>query len=329
LKEQVVGVVGLGPVGTILAAYLAKAGVRVYAVETVETRAEQVGRDGLHLRGFTELDERATECFTSIADLGRVADLTAVFICTKTWAIRSVMTELVKVRWPGEMRIVAFMNGIGPEDAFGEYVDKTKVCRGVINYAGNLNPDGTVTMNWFHPPNLLGPATERTPTWAPAMEDLLTSSGLTTVHVSHLEMKKAAFYKTVLNSALNALCAAHGLTMAQAMRLKHTRGKARVLLQEGLTVAGLVGYHYGEDTLDRCIAYLEAGGEHYPSMWFDLKSKRPTEIEYINGKIVKIARMFRHCDVDLNMYFTSAIITQEIKNGTRAEEDVPDYLINH
>ena len=55
MKEQVVGVVGLGPVGTILAAYLAKAGVRVYAVETVETRAEQVGRDGLHLRGFTEL----------------------------------------------------------------------------------------------------------------------------------------------------------------------------------------------------------------------------------------------------------------------------------
>jgi ketopantoate reductase len=199
----------------------------------------------------------------------------------------------------------------------------------VINYAGNLNPDGTVTMNWFHPPNLLGPATERIPTWAPSMEALLTSSGLTTVHVSHHEMKKAAFYKTVLNSALNALCAAHGLTMAQAMRLKHTRGKARVLLQEGLTVAGLVGYHYGEDTLDRCIEYLEAGGEHYPSMWFDLKSKRPTEIEYINGKIVKIARMFRHCDVDLNMYFTSAIITQEIKNGTRAEEDVPEYLINH
>ena len=75
--------------------------------------------------------------------------------------------------------------------------------------------------------------------------------------------------------------------------------------------------------------YLEGGGEHYPSMWFDLKARRPTEIEYINGKIVKIARMFRHCDVDLNMYFTSAIITQEIKNGTRAEEDVPDYLINH
>ena len=35
------------------------------------------------------------------------------------------------------MRIVAFMNGIGPEDAVGEYIGKERVCRGVVNYAGN------------------------------------------------------------------------------------------------------------------------------------------------------------------------------------------------
>jgi 2-dehydropantoate 2-reductase len=141
-------------------------------------------------------------------------------------------------------------------------------------------------------------------------------------------MKKAAFLKTVLNSALNALCAAHGLTMADAMRLKHTRSNARKLLREGLTVAGLVGYNYGEDALDRCLGYLEAGGKHYPSMWFDLKNKRPTEIEYINGKIVKIGRMFNDVDVDLNLFFTSAIVTQEIKNKSRSEDDIPEYLIS-
>jgi ketopantoate reductase len=90
----------------------------------------------------------------------------------------------------------------------------------------------------------------------------------------------------------------------------------------------LVGYNFGEDALDRCMDYLERGGEHYPSMWFDLKDRRPTEIDYINGKIVKIGRMFKNVDVDLNMFFTSAIITQEIKNGTRDENDIPDYLLH-
>jgi 2-dehydropantoate 2-reductase len=141
-------------------------------------------------------------------------------------------------------------------------------------------------------------------------------------------MKKAAFFKTVLNSALNALCAAHGLTMERAMHLKHTRSTARVLLREGLTVAGLVGYNYGEDALDRCMDYLEGGGNHHPSMWFDLKNRRPTEIEYINGKIVKIGRMFQGVDVGHNAFFTSAIVTQEIRNGTRDDEDIPEYLID-
>jgi len=326
--KQVVGIIGLGPIGTILGAYLAKSGVRVYGVETTAGRLEQVKKGGFRVRGFVEIEEQPLGCYGSLGELAQVKDLSAIFLCTKTWAIRNVMTELVKHEWPPEMRIVACMNGIGPEDAIGEYISKERVCRAVINFAGNVHEDGYANMNWFHPPNLIGPATERITSWSPLLEQILNGAGLTTVHVPHHQMKKQAFYKTILNAALNALCAAHGLTMAHAMRLKHTRRTARVLMREGLTVAGLVGYNYGEDTLDRCMAYLDAGGEHYPSMWFDLRNQRPTEIEYINGKIVKIGRMFNDVDVSLNAFFTSAIITQEIRNGNRAEDDIPDYLVN-
>ena len=37
--------------------------------------------------------------------------------------------------------------------------------------------------------------------------------------------------------------------------------------------------------------------------------------------------MFKDVDVDLNAFFTSAIVTQEIRNGTRDEDDIPEYLI--
>jgi 2-dehydropantoate 2-reductase len=328
LTNQKVGVIGLGPVGTILAAYLAKGGATVYGAEANQERADQVNRDGLRVIGYAELNERAESCFTRIAELAEVKGLDAVFLCTKTWALRGVMEEFDRHRWPENMRIAAFMNGIGPEDTVGEYVPKDRIFRGVVNYGCNLTEDGAANMNWFHPPMLLGPAIDRETAWAGTMEDILSEAGLTTVRVTHYEMKKEAFFKTILNSALNALCAAHGLTMSEAMRLKHTRHFARMLLREGLIVAGLVGYTYGEDALDRCISYLESGGEHYPSMWFDLKNRRPTEIEFINGKIVKIGRMFRGVPVDLNLFFTSAIVTQEIRNGTRDEDDIPDFLFD-
>ncbi len=327
MRQHEVGIVGLGPVGSILGAYLVRSGVAVYGAELVEERAKQVNRDGFQISGFAELHEKPRHCFTAIEDLASIRGLTALFLCTKTWALPAVLEKLSSVDWPEGLRIVAAMNGIGPEDMIGERFPKKRVCRAVINYAGNQKPDGHTMMNWFHPPNLLGPATDRPPECMSEIAEILTRAGLTTVSVSHLEMKKAAFFKTILNSALNALCAAHGLTMAQAMRLRHTRRTARVLLREGLAVAALVGYNYGEDALDRCIEYLEGGGDHYPSMWFDLKARRPTEIEFINGKIVKIGLMFQGIDVGHNRFFTSAIVTQEITNGSRGEDDIPDYLI--
>ena len=328
MKRNAVGIVGFGPVGSILGAYLVRSGMKVYGVELAETRAEQVNRDGLLIRGFAELQEKPERCFSSLAELSEVEDLSVVFICTKTWALPDLMPVFADLQWPEDMRVVAAMNGVGPEDLVGDHISKDRVCRGVINYAGNQGPDGWTAMNWFHPPNLLGPASERAPELMNEVAEMLTVTGLTTLSVSHYEMKKAAFFKTVLNSALNALCAAHGLTMERAMHLKHTRSTARVLLREGLTVAGLVGYNYGEDALDRCMEYLEGGGDHHPSMWFDLKERRPTEIEFINGKIVKIGRMFQGVDVGHNSFFTSAIVTQEIRNGTRDDDDIPEYLID-
>ncbi len=328
MRRHEVGIVGLGPVGSILGAYLVRSGVSVYGVELSKQRTEQVNRDGFRIDGFAELHERPCQCFSSLEELSQIDSLTALFICTKTWALPSVLETLTAIEWPESMRIVAAMNGIGPEDVVGKCFPKQRVCRAVINYAGNQTPDGQTTMNWFHPPNLLGPATDRPPDCMCEIAEILTRAGLTTVGVSHHEMKKAAFFKTILNSALNALCAAHGLTMSRAMRLKHTRRTARVLVREGLAVGALVGYNYGEDALDQCIEYLEGGGDHYPSMWFDLKARRPTEIEYINGKIVKIGLMFQGVDVGHNRFFTSAIVTQEITNGSREEDDIPEYLFS-
>ena len=326
--QKAIGIVGMGAVGSILGAYLARSGTRVYGVDASDFRANKVNQDGLFLRGIVQLQESPERCFTSLGELAEIRDLAAIFLCVKTWAIPSVMEEFVKHQWPEELRVVVLMNGIGPEDAVAKYIPKEKIWRGVVNYAGNLTETGAVTVNFINFPNLVGPASERVVWWTGGAEELLTRAGLETVQVSHHEIKKAAFYKTILNSSLNALCAAHGLTMEQAMRLQNTRRTARMLLREGLTVAGLVGYTYGEDAIDGCLEYLDAGGAHYPSMWFDLKAKRPTEIEYINGKIVKIGHMFRGIDVDFNMFFTSAIVTQEIRNGTRAEDDIPEYLID-
>ena len=87
MKQYKVGIVGLGPVGSILGAYLVRSGMKVYGVELAETRAQQVNRDGFQIRGIVELDERPEGCVSSLAELSEIEDLAVVFICTKTWAL--------------------------------------------------------------------------------------------------------------------------------------------------------------------------------------------------------------------------------------------------
>jgi len=184
-----------------------------------------------------------------------------------------------------------------------------------------------VNVAWFTPPNCIGPlepADER----AGELARLLTAAGLETKLLTAHDVKKGVFWKAILNAALMPLCASTGITMRRAMTMPHTRSLARRVIREGLAVAAALGYHYGESALDEALRYLDRGGDHMPSMWVDLQHNLPTEIEYINGKIVQLGKMFSTVDVEANAFLSSTIVTLEIKSGARPPDRIPEYLTN-
>ncbi len=324
-NNRPVAVIGGGPVGSIVAAHLASVGREVLLVESGEHRQEQISRLGISVAGVAQIPRQTPVVLDSIGGLGHTK-LAALFLCTKTWALKSLLPRLAAVVDPNTP-IISFQNGIGPEEEIGEYFPRDHVCRAVVNFAGGISEDGSsVTMHWFNPPNYIAGIEGDGCGRMSVVLDGLSRAGLVTQVVSAPEIKKQVFFKTILNSALNALCASTGITMRQAMGLRHTRNLANMLIREGLSVAAAVGYYYGENSMAACTKYLGSGGDHLPSMWSDLQAGLPTEIEYINGKIVQIGMMFKNVDVDANVFFTSMIITQEIRAGVRSPDDIPDYL---
>jgi len=324
-EEIPVAIVGAGTVGTLLAGHFLRAGHEDIAIVDVPARIEQIRQNGIRVSQHTSIDARPKHLFTDVAQLAGL-NVRTLFVATKSNHLETLGPELKKVHHPG-MIVVSFQNGIGTEGYIARFIDPAKVARVTVNFAGNRDEDaGDVSMSWFHPPNHLGPYADQDLAPFEQLAGLLSDIGLETRAVSHTEIKRQVFYKTVLNAALNALCATSSLTMAEAMRMRHTRELARHLLREALTVAAHVGYHYGEDALDRCMGYIDKGGDHYPSMWYDLQAKRRTEIDFINGKIVQVAMMYTHVDVGLNRFFSTMVMTEEIKSGVRSADDVPGYL---
>ena len=281
-KKFTVCAIGVGPVGSILAVSFAKIGAEIIATD-LPHRIPQLKKNGFQVQWGKELLEYPTSVVNSIRSMAEVQP-DCVFIATKASVLKTIMPEVAQA--VGEdCFVISAQNGIGTEDEIARYVPRRNVCRMVVNYAGSLDAEGVVRLNWFNPPNFFGLLEEREEPRLAKIIEMLNSAGLTSEIVDPTTIRKKAFLKTILNSALLPICAIMELTMKEAMQGKATRHLAEELLSEGLSVAKRLGYDYGDDIHEICMSYLDKGGDHHPSMTVDLKCRLPTEIDFINGKI--------------------------------------------
>lgn len=308
-KKPTIGIMGLGPVGSILAAYLAKHGEDVVVEDVVERLLLAVKEEGLHISGFTGLTAKIDKTASSTSELSKF-NPDIIFIATKACILKVILPEIKQIYKP-EMKIVSFQNGLDNEQIIAETLGIDTTYRAVINYAGNTISYGNVKMNWFQPPNYIGAfykgeyVTDETSKY---IAQTMTASGLTTEDTP--DIKKHVWKKTILNSALCSICAVTGQTMKEAMEFEYTHGLAVKMLEEGLDAAKADGYDFGKDALSRFTSYLEKGGAHKPSMLIDVENKMLTEVDFMSGAISRYGA--KHgIPTPVNFTFTNLLKTME------------------
>lgn len=310
-KNVTVGIIGLGPVGSILAAHLAKSGVDVVVEDVATNILLKIKQDGINISGITKLSARIDKIANSIPELAKF-NPEILFIVTKACFLKPVLSEIKKIYTP-KMKIVSFQNGLDNEKLIAEELKADAAYRVVVNYAGNLISPGNVSMNWFQPPNYVGALHKGkyiVDETTRKIANMLTKAGLKTEEA--LDIKKHLWEKAILNSALCSICAVTGQTMKEAMEFPHSRSLAIKILEEGLKVAKADGYDFGPDALARLTSYLEKGGAHKPSMLIDVENKRPTEVDFLSGAIARYGEKYK-IPTPVNTTFTNLLKTIENK----------------
>ena len=66
MGEQAVGVIGLGPVGTILGAYLVRSGMTVYGVDTLQERVDRTPEREQELSALTRDYNNLTDTYRTL-----------------------------------------------------------------------------------------------------------------------------------------------------------------------------------------------------------------------------------------------------------------------
>ncbi len=281
MSNRKIGIIGAGPVGSIMAAYLARKGENVVLVDIKQDLIAAIEAGGITITGVGDnftIRLKGTGYFA--ASLERF-HTDWIFIAVKFNYLDSLMEEIKLFHRP-EQKFLIVQNGIDNEDRAADVFGKDNVFRFVINYAGMIDDPGTVRMSFFNAPNYIGTLSKKYESEAKEMAEVITEAGLETVFVP--DIKKYEWKKTILNAGLMPVCASTGLTMKEAMGLEETRFLCEKILAESIEVAQNLGYEYEENFLENALSYLSKAGHHKPSTSLDLEAGNP--IEYIFQPII-------------------------------------------
>lgn len=283
-----IGIIGAGPVGSIMAAYLTRNQENVFLIDIKKELISAIREKGITVTGVSDnfnIQVRGTGF--SLDSLSRF-ETDLFFIAVKFNFLDSLLDKLREIFRPGQ-KILLLQNGIDNEDRAAEKFSQDDVLRFVINYAGMIVGPGIVKMTFFNPPNYIGILSSKNEPIAREMAEFISDAGLETVFTH--EIKKYEWKKTVLNAALMPVCAATGLTMKEAMKFDETRFLCEQILSECIQVAEKLGYKYGDNFFENCLTYLSNAGDHKPSTSIDLEAGNP--IEYIFQSIIDYGKKIR------------------------------------
>jgi 2-dehydropantoate 2-reductase len=104
------------------------------------------------------------------------------------------------------------------------------------------------------------------------------------------DARGAQWTKLIFNAATNPIGALTGLTHGRACELPETRRLVSQLVEEGKAVADALGITLDSDPDELVDHAAKVAYEHRASMLQDIEARRATEIDALNGGIVRFGR---------------------------------------
>ncbi|QER42112.1 2-dehydropantoate 2-reductase [Thermodesulfobacterium sp. TA1] len=281
---------GLGALGTVFAVSLKNAGYETYAF-IKENHLSQL-KQPLRITGlFGEKQAVIDGYFTQPNDL-KSLDLDLIILTVKAFDTEKALLQIKEFIKPNTLLLIA-QNGYGNYEKATQLIPKNQIILSRIIFGAKLISPGVAKVTVFGDDVVIGQPENTIP--KETLENLakvFTQAGIPT-RVSE-EVYSILWEKIIYNSALNPLGALLERTYGELAENYETRFLMDKVIEEIFEV--LKAYNikirwdnpedYKKHFYQKLIPPTAA---HYPSMYYDLKNRKKTEIDALNGAIVNLA----------------------------------------
>ena len=272
-------IVGCGAVGSLFAAHLATLeDVEVWAYDVVEEHVAAINAAGLRLTGRADI----LAPVSARTDAGEIPPCEFGIVATKAMYTQEAITASAHVFADGA--VCSVQNGVGNEELIAEHVPR--VIRGTTFPAGHVVAPGVVEMDTAGD-TWIGPFEDRPASMEEVerLADAMTRGGMPTKALA--DARGAQWTKLIFNAASNPLGALTGLTQGRLCELPPTRALISGLVGEGVAVAHALGITLDSDPEELIDYSAKVAYDHRASMLQDALAHRQTEIDALNGGIVR------------------------------------------
>jgi 2-dehydropantoate 2-reductase len=281
-----IAVVGCGAVGALFAANLAQLDdVEVWAYDVWREHVDAMNRDGLRLSGAGDVVGR----LRATTEPAELPPCDFGIVATKSMHTGAAVAATAQAFAAGS--VCSVQNGVGNEEAIAEHVER--VIRGTTFPAGKLVEPGHVQWD-VKGDTTIGPFEPRPAPMAEVelLADACTRAGMPTEAVA--DARGPQWRKLIFNAATNPVGALTGLSHGRVCEDPALRSLVTALVDEGKAVAAAQGIELDEDP-EELIDYAarpDVAYDHKASMLQDVEARRETEIDYLNGGVVRFGREY-------------------------------------
>ncbi len=290
-------VVGTGAMGSLFAAALSAGGAEVVAVDADRAVVAAIRRDGLRIgRDGVETATPLAACGVAPGHDARPpppADWLIVF--TKGYDTAAALDAATP--WVGERTVfVTLQNGLGNVELIHGRHPGHPIIYGLTTLTAEVRAPGRIdarsagpgeTRFWTSAGAHPGAHPAAHPA-AAAFASLLTAGGIASQVDAAIDA--AIWRKLIVNCAFNPLCAVTDTTVGEVADRPGSWPVLDGVADEVIAVAATRGVHLQQDTARTYLRDVaREAHRHYPSMVADFRAGRPSEIDNLNGAVLKLA----------------------------------------
>ncbi len=273
-------IIGPGAIGTFLAAHLARAKNEVMLLDKRIERAQKIRKDGLRVEGLTRVEVKVG----ASVDTGEIGQADLVILGVKSYNTEEAIKK-ARDLFKEDTYVLTLQNGLGNVQMLNDLVGEDKVIAGVTQQTATLLGSGVVR-HTGKGETVIGRISKQPLGKARVILALLNQARIPAR--SSRDINSLIWSKLIIDLGINAPAAITRLRNGLLLQHSEIREIMRLAVSEAVRVAKRkrIKLNY-DDPIQKVESACKATSENLSSMLQDVLDKRKTEIDFLNGAIVR------------------------------------------